>query len=158
MLPDDDALPTPPAPVGSVDVMRTALISMHAIRFLRTRTAWWLLAAVLAGALSWSNARNSRGATVDRAGAAASAATSVRKQTNSALADASLPAVPKPAPSRRSEWAPAFGKTTPTSLDDLKAIERQVKAVAGRVSPAVVAVQVGYGSGSGWWSRQTASC
>ncbi len=122
---------------------------MHAIRFLRTRTAWWLLAAVLAGALSWSNARNSRGATVDRAGAAASAATSVRKQTNSALADASLPAVPKPAPSRRSEWAPAFGKTTPTSLDDLKAIERQVKAVAGRVSPAVVAVEVGYGSGSG---------
>ena len=37
----------------------------------------------------------------------------------------------------------------PVTLDDLRTMERQVKALAARVSPAVVAVEVGSGSGSG---------
>ena len=126
----------PRAPLVCAAVRRMDLISMRAIRFLRARPARWLLAAGLAGALSWSNAP-------------ALAATTEGKGTNSTPAAPSLPAVPKPAPSHRSEWTPALSKTAPTSIADLKAIERQVKAVAGRVSPVVVAVEVGYGSGSG---------
>ena len=42
-----------------------------------------------------------------------------------------------------------FGKAAPASIADLKAIEQHVKALAARVSPAVVAVEVGSGSGSG---------
>jgi serine protease Do len=37
----------------------------------------------------------------------------------------------------------------PVTLDDLKTMERHVKALAARVSPAVVAVEVGGSSGSG---------
>ena len=44
---------------------------------------------------------------------------------------------------------PAFHKATPASLDDLKTIERQVKAIIPRLSRAVVAVQIGAASGSG---------
>ncbi len=42
-----------------------------------------------------------------------------------------------------------FRSITPASLEDAKAIERKVKTVVPRVSPAVVAVQVGGSSGSG---------
>jgi serine protease Do len=59
------------------------------------------------------------------------------------------PAVPKRAPARRNQWAAAFNKPAPTSIADLKSIEQHVKALVARVSPAVVAVEVGYGSGSG---------
>jgi serine protease Do len=59
------------------------------------------------------------------------------------------PAAPRPAPARRQELAAAFGKPVPTSLADLRAIEQRVKTLVPQVSPAVVAVEVGYGSGSG---------
>lgn len=42
-----------------------------------------------------------------------------------------------------------FHTATPRSLDDVKAIERAVKAIVPRVSPAVVAVQVHGSTGSG---------
>jgi serine protease Do len=42
-----------------------------------------------------------------------------------------------------------FRKQTPESLDDLKAIERQVQAILPRVSRAVVAVEMGGTTGSG---------
>jgi serine protease Do len=46
--------------------------------------------------------------------------------------------------------APAiFGKAKPESLGDLRAMERHLSKLVPRVSPAVVAVQVGGGSGSG---------
>ncbi|HVM47917.1 MAG TPA: trypsin-like peptidase domain-containing protein [Candidatus Acidoferrum sp.] len=61
----------------------------------------------------------------------------------------SAPPVPKPAPAHRSEWAAALRKPVPESIADLAAIEQHVKALLPRVSPAVVAVEVGYGSGSG---------
>ncbi|HXP63137.1 MAG TPA: trypsin-like peptidase domain-containing protein [Dongiaceae bacterium] len=68
--------------------------------------------------------------------------------------DAGLSAVAAPAalrslPARRQELAAAFSKLVPTSLADLRAMERQVKSLVRQVSPAVVAVEVGYGSGSG---------
>ena len=49
----------------------------------------------------------------------------------------------------RADLRPAFTKDVPVTLDDLRTIERHVKALAARVSPAVVAVEVGSGSGSG---------
>src|SRR5438477_5453646 len=42
-----------------------------------------------------------------------------------------------------------FRKPTPVSIDDLKAIEQQVKAILARVSRAVVAVEIGGTTGSG---------
>ncbi len=48
------------------------------------------------------------------------------------------------------ETLPAvFQKTTPASLQDLRAVERQIKAIIPRLSRAVVAVQIGGASGSG---------
>ena len=57
--------------------------------------------------------------------------------------------MPQPVPGFRSDLRPAFTKDVPVSLDDLRTIERHVKALAARVSPTVVAVEVGSGSGSG---------
>src|SRR6185295_7977659 len=53
------------------------------------------------------------------------------------------PAASKPSLGRLTNLPSVFRKATPTSLDDLKAIERHVKAIAPRLSPAVVAVQIG---------------
>src|SRR4051812_42511368 len=47
------------------------------------------------------------------------------------------------------ELPAGFGKTTPASIQDLKAMERHVQAVIPRLSRAVVAVQIGNASGSG---------
>ena len=59
--------------------------------------------------------------------------------------------LPVPSPSRVNprELPEAFSKATPASLADLKAMEQHVKTLIARVSPAVVAVEVGSGSGSG---------
>ena len=56
---------------------------------------------------------------------------------------------PKPAPARPEELAAVFGKAVPTSIADLKSIEQQVKVLSRQLSPAVVAVEVGFASGSG---------
>jgi serine protease Do len=55
--------------------------------------------------------------------------------TNKSLATQTLP--------------PALEKATPESIDDLKAIQQQVKMVLERVMPCTVCVLVGGGSGSG---------
>ena len=59
------------------------------------------------------------------------------------------PPAAKPSPTLPLDLPTIFRKQTPTSLDDLRVIEQQVKAVLARVSRAVVAVEVGAASGSG---------
>ncbi len=60
-----------------------------------------------------------------------------------------IPAAPIPTPARRADLPAAFNKDAPTSIADLRSMEKLVRAVVARVSPAVVAVEVGIGSGSG---------
>ena len=64
-------------------------------------------------------------------------------------ANESAPAVPKPSIGRTELLPPVFAKATPSSLADLASIEKHVKTLVTRVSPAVVAVQVGGATGSG---------
>jgi serine protease Do len=56
---------------------------------------------------------------------------------------------PKPAPAHPEELAAAFGKRVPESIADLKSMQQRVEALARQLSPSVVAVEVGFGSGSG---------
>ncbi len=56
---------------------------------------------------------------------------------------------PKPSPADPKTLPAAFSKAAPGSIADLKLMEQQVKALLARVSPAVVAVEVGFASGSG---------
>lgn len=70
--------------------------------------------------------------------------------TEAAVPDSTvLPEVPQPSLAKRSALPAVFAKDGPKSLADLRAIERHVKALAAKVSPAVVAVEIGTGSGSG---------
>ncbi len=56
---------------------------------------------------------------------------------------------PTPTPGPRQPLASVFRKTVPSSIKDLKALEAHVEQLVNRVSPAVVAVQVGGSVGSG---------
>jgi serine protease Do len=56
---------------------------------------------------------------------------------------------PRPAPGNRKELPAVFSKPAPASLADLKALEQRVRELVSKVSPAVVAVEIGHGSGSG---------
>ena len=83
-----------------------------------------------------------------------------------AVATGAIPALAKDAPSRSSTrkadpakskpaigkagFLPvAFGKESPASIADLKAMERQITNLVARVAPAVVFVQIGPVTGSG---------
>lgn len=56
---------------------------------------------------------------------------------------------PTPAPAQRERWPAALTQPAPNNLTDLRAMERHVKALVARVSPAVVALEVSGGTGSG---------
>lgn len=58
-------------------------------------------------------------------------------------------AVLKPASANRKELPPVFSQNTPASLADLRQLEQHIEKLIPRISPAVVAVEVGYTSGSG---------
>jgi serine protease Do len=58
-------------------------------------------------------------------------------------------AVLRPAVGERNSLPAALTRPSPVSLDDLKAIERHVTNLVARVSPAVVALEIGSAIGSG---------
>jgi serine protease Do len=58
-------------------------------------------------------------------------------------------AAPRPAPANPKELPPAFAKPTPDSIADLRSIQIRVKELVRRVTPAVVDVEIGGGTGSG---------
>lgn len=126
-------------------MMQNALTLLGATEHLRTRLARCWLVAMLANASVWAAVAPDSGGT----NSPAKLASPPPNRAEGVAATSSLPAAPKPAPAHRKEWASAFSKPAPTSIADLKAIEQHVKILVGRVSPAVVAVEVGYGSGSG---------
>src|SRR5438132_823399 len=106
---------------------------MHAKPLLRAKPRWLLLVTVLAIV----------GARADAQNVPAARKKSAEAQTSTSLAP------PKPGTVNRKSLPAAFGKAIPASIADLKAMEEHVKAMVTRVSPAVVAVEMGDGSGSG---------
>ena len=118
---------------------------VRAVEYLRAKPAWWLLAAVL-GVAALVAAPPPSGAQTNRPARSVTSAPADEAAGTNGLA---LPALPRPALAHRADLPSAFTKTVPGSVTDLRAIERHVKVLVARVSPAVVAVEVGTGSGSG---------
>jgi serine protease Do len=58
-------------------------------------------------------------------------------------------AFPTPPPAQRGRWPSVLTKPGPASVAELKAIERHVQTLIGRVAPSVVALEVSGGTGSG---------
>ena len=107
------------------------------------------MAAALAAVVAQAEDRLSLPALLDATATQSAQAANVEKQPTPAASVGERPELPRPAPANTRALPAAFRRAAPVSMADLKAIERHVKAMAARVSPAVVAVQVGSGVGSG---------
>jgi serine protease Do len=124
---------------------------MDAVKCLQAKPTCGLLAVAMAASLAQAAASvppSSPAISAQTNRLARSVMNASREQSTSAGAGASL-AAPRPTPAYRSDLRPAFTKNVPTTLADLRSMEQHVKALAARVSPAVVAVEAGSGSGSG---------
>lgn len=122
---------------------------MHEVMLLRMRLAGWLLAATFAASALGAAVKPSPLAATNRPAQAAQAPSPKDRSddgTNSASFE--VLAAPDPTPADRRHLDAAFTKATPASVVELKAMQREVEALVAKVSPAVVAVEVGNGSGS----------
>jgi len=106
---------------------------MHTKPLLRTKPGWLLVITALAMIAAQVDAQSVPAA---------------RKKSAETQIPAS-PAPPKPGSVNRKTLPAGFSKAVPESIADLRAMEEHVKAMVARVSPAVVAVEMGDGSGSG---------
>ena len=124
---------------------------MGAAEFLRAKPTCGFLAAVLAASLAQAAAPAPQSASPNTAqtNRLESSVESVQWPVVASAYVSALPPVPRPKPVYRTDLRPAFTKTVPTTLADLRSMQQHVQALAARVSPAVVVVEVGTGSGSG---------
>jgi serine protease Do len=128
---------------------RRALNSMRAVECLLAKPACWYLAAALATPLAPAAILPTASADAGRTNRPTRSVTSAPKQKADDTDNTRVPAVPRPAIAFRSDLSLAFIKDVPETLDDLRTMERRVKALAARVTPAVVAVEIGASTGSG---------
>ena len=122
---------------------------MGTLTFLRAQLAYWLLASLLTIPASLALAQPPISPGLNQPGQGALEPKTEEKEEDPGAHSSGLPEVPKPAPANRKELGAAFTKAAPASIADLRFIEQHVETLITRVSPAVVAVEVGYGSGSG---------
>ncbi len=107
--------------------------SINARQFLRISPAGWLLAALLA-TLVWR---------------AYSQTSTLADSRGLATPGAVVLAMPKVAADRRQDLPAVFRQRVPTSVADLRAMQQLIETLTPKISPAVVAVEVGYSSASG---------
>jgi serine protease Do len=79
----------------------------------------------------------------------AAAVVTTRADDSSSSMAATVPTLPRAAPGSRKELPDALKKAVPVSISDLRTIQDHVTALVPKVSPAVVAVEIGFSSGSG---------
>ena len=121
----------------------------RAVKHLRAASAFWLFAALFVMPASQAAAPPAAPANSAQTNRPAQSVKIAPKAPAPEPDFFAIPAAPKPALARRADLPLAFTWKAPNSLSDLRSMERHVKALAARVSPAVVEVEVGSGSGSG---------
>jgi serine protease Do len=105
---------------------------MHVNALLRANSRWLLFTALLLLVSLQTDAKGQ----------------STGKKRAESQTSPSIPP-PKPGPADRWMLPSAFNKSAPVTLANLKTIENHVKGLVKHISAAVVAVEVGDGSGSG---------
>jgi serine protease Do len=123
---------------------------MRAVNLLRTPAPWLCVIAIALLALL---AEGAPSATIPsdppRTNLVAAPSQKPERPPARDLRTSLLLSAPKPAPARREDFPPVFSKPVPTSVADLRTIQQHVEKLVTRVTPAVVAVEVGHASGSG---------
>lgn len=122
---------------------------MRAVELFRVKPACWLLAAVLSVPVTGAAGLASASPNSAQTNGPARSVKSAQREQAAGIDISALLVAPQPALADRMDLRPAFTKDVPTTLADLRAMEQHVKALAARVSPAVVAVEIGSGRGSG---------
>ena len=117
--------------------------------YFQAKPARWLLAAALAISSALGGEPLSVAPQSHRDDQPTPEAKTAGREHAPARHDAEWKAAPRPATTNPKELPPAFAKATPSSIADLRSIEQRVKELVRRVTPAVVDVEIGGGTGSG---------